>query len=148
MERGHRRIAPADRETPTAARLRAGYEAALAAFGPEPATALPPVGAEGSAAGRGGAMDAASGARTGPGSGPGRLSVAHRLARTLDRLCAAVTTGGVTTRWPGRPAYRCPRGACGVRGARGRRTCCWTGRPGTRARTGTWNLLPRLNVRA
>lgn len=69
---GHRRIALASRTTPTTARLRAGYEAAVAALGLEPAPPWPPT------------------------AGPGPLSVADAFARTLDYLCDAVTEGGVT----------------------------------------------------
>ncbi|MET9319214.1 substrate-binding domain-containing protein [Streptomyces sp. NPDC003038] len=68
---GHRRIALASRTTPTTARLRTGYEAAVAALGLEPAPPWPPV-------------------------GPGPLSDADLFARTLDYLCGAVTVGGVT----------------------------------------------------
>ncbi|MFG2981963.1 substrate-binding domain-containing protein [Streptomyces sp. NPDC048258] len=68
---GHRRIALASRSTPTTARLRAGYEAAVAALGLEPAPPWPP-------------------------AGPGPLSDADLFARTLDYLCDAVTAGGVT----------------------------------------------------
>ncbi|OEJ34853.1 substrate-binding domain-containing protein [Streptomyces subrutilus] len=68
---GHRRIALASRTTPTTARLRAGYEAAVAALGLEPA---PPW----------------------PAAGPGPLSDADAFARTLEYLCGAVTAGGVT----------------------------------------------------
>ncbi|MFF4099451.1 substrate-binding domain-containing protein [Streptomyces sp. NPDC001903] len=71
VERGHRRIALASRATPTTPRLRAGYEAAVAALGLEPA---PPW----------------------PAAGPGPLSDADLFARTLDYLCEAVTTGGVS----------------------------------------------------
>lgn len=69
--RGHRRIALASRVTPTTARLRAGYEAAVAALGLEPAPPWPP-------------------------AGPDLLSEADLFARTLDYLCEAVTAGGVT----------------------------------------------------
>ncbi|MFD3547289.1 substrate-binding domain-containing protein [Streptomyces sp. NPDC058655] len=68
---GHRRIALASRETPTTARLRAGYEAAVAALGLQPAPPWPP-------------------------AGPGVTPEAELFARTLDYLCDAVTTGGVT----------------------------------------------------
>ncbi|MEU9104271.1 substrate-binding domain-containing protein [Streptomyces xanthophaeus] len=68
---GHRRIALASRTTPTTARLRAGYEAAVAALGLEPAPQWPQ-------------------------AGPVPLSEAESFARTLDYLCDAVTTGGVT----------------------------------------------------
>ncbi|MEU9235665.1 substrate-binding domain-containing protein [Streptomyces subrutilus] len=68
---GHRRIALASRTTPTTARLRAGYEAAVAALGLEPAPAW-------------------------PAAGPGPLSDADAFARTLEYLCNAVTAGGVT----------------------------------------------------
>ncbi|MFD3682100.1 substrate-binding domain-containing protein [Streptomyces sp. NPDC058613] len=68
---GHRRIALASRTTPTTARLRTGYEAAVAALGIEPA---PPW----------------------PAAGPASLSEADLFARTLDYLCDAVTAGGVT----------------------------------------------------
>lgn len=71
VERGHRRIALASRATPTTPRLRAGYEAAVAALGLEPA---PPW----------------------PAAGPGPLSDADLFARTLDYLCEAVTADGVT----------------------------------------------------
>lgn len=71
MEQGHRRIALASRATPTSARLRAGYEAAVAALGLEPAPAWPAAGAV-------------------------PLSEADVFARTLDYLCEAVTEGGVT----------------------------------------------------
>ncbi|MFJ9338930.1 substrate-binding domain-containing protein [Streptomyces sp. NPDC101733] len=69
---GHRKIALACQETPTTARLRAGYEAAVAALGLEPAPEWPP-----------------------PAAG-GAPSVADRFARTLEYLCGAVTSGGVT----------------------------------------------------
>ncbi|MFE2283614.1 substrate-binding domain-containing protein [Streptomyces sp. NPDC059443] len=68
---GHRRIALASRETPTSTRLRAGFEAAVAALGLEPAPAW-------------------------PAAGPGPHTEAEVFARTLDYLCAAVTSGGVT----------------------------------------------------
>ncbi|MER5873180.1 substrate-binding domain-containing protein [Streptomyces sp. NPDC002044] len=68
---GHRRIALASRTTPTTARLRTGYEAAVAALGLDPA---PPW----------------------PAAGPAPLSEADLFARTLDYLCDAVTAGGVT----------------------------------------------------
>ncbi|MER5931939.1 substrate-binding domain-containing protein [Streptomyces sp. NPDC002054] len=68
---GHRRIALASRETPTTARLRAGYEAAVGALGLAPAPPWPPAGAA-------------------------PLGAADRFARTLAYLCAAVTEGGVT----------------------------------------------------
>ncbi|MGR4878504.1 substrate-binding domain-containing protein [Streptomyces sp. LARHCF249] len=68
---GHRRIALASRTTPTTARLRAGYEAAVAALGLESAPPWPP-------------------------AGPGPLSDADAFARTLEYLCDAVTAGGVT----------------------------------------------------
>ncbi|MFI1147906.1 substrate-binding domain-containing protein [Streptomyces sp. NPDC020817] len=71
VERGHRRIALASRATPTTPRLRAGYEAAVAALGLEPA---PPW----------------------PEAGPGPLSDADLFARTLDYLYEAVTAGGVS----------------------------------------------------
>uniref|UniRef100_A0AAU2K397 Substrate-binding domain-containing protein n=1 Tax=Streptomyces sp. NBC_00049 TaxID=2903617 RepID=A0AAU2K397_9ACTN len=71
VELGHHKVALASRATPTAARLRAGYEAAVVALGLEPA---PPW----------------------PSAGSGRLSEADVFARTLDYLCDAVTTGGVT----------------------------------------------------
>lgn len=71
VERGHRRIALASRATPTTPRLRAGYEAAVAALGLEPPPPWPP-------------------------AGPGPLSDADLFARTLDYLCEAVTAGGVT----------------------------------------------------
>ncbi|MFK0043772.1 substrate-binding domain-containing protein [Streptomyces sp. NPDC090741] len=71
VERGHRRIALASRATPTTPRLRAGYEAAVAALGLEPAPPWPP-------------------------AGPGPLSDADLFARTLDYLCEAVTAGGVS----------------------------------------------------
>ncbi|MFD7030775.1 substrate-binding domain-containing protein [Streptomyces sp. NPDC059917] len=76
VELGHRRIALACQETPTSARLRAGYEAAVTALGLEPAPPWPPVG---------------------PGAAPvAELSVADRFARTLEYLCGAVSAGGVT----------------------------------------------------
>ncbi|MFB6563508.1 LacI family DNA-binding transcriptional regulator [Streptomyces sp. NPDC056400] len=68
---GHRRIALAGRDTPATARLRAGYEAAVAALGLEPAPPWPP-------------------------AGPVPLTEAGLFARSLDYLCGAVTTGGVT----------------------------------------------------
>ncbi|MFD3539069.1 substrate-binding domain-containing protein [Streptomyces sp. NPDC058662] len=68
---GHRRIALASRTTPTSARLRTGYEAAVAGLGLEPAPPWPP-------------------------AGPGPLSDADAFARTLDYLYEAVTKGGVT----------------------------------------------------
>ncbi|CAM5656864.1 HTH-type transcriptional repressor PurR [Streptomyces avidinii] len=68
---GHRRIALASRETPTSARLRAGFEAAVAALGLEPAPAWPE-------------------------AGPGPRTEAEVFARALEYLCAAVTEGGVT----------------------------------------------------
>ncbi|MFD7080555.1 substrate-binding domain-containing protein [Streptomyces sp. NPDC059918] len=71
VERGHQRIALAGRATPTTPRLRAGYEAAVAALGLEPA---PPW----------------------PAAGPGPFSDADLFARTLDYLCEAVTAGGVS----------------------------------------------------
>ncbi|MEU7728151.1 substrate-binding domain-containing protein [Streptomyces sp. NPDC040724] len=71
VELGHRRIALASRSTPTTARLRAGYEAAVSALGLEPAPPWPP-------------------------AGPGPVSDADLFARTLDYLCEAVTAGGVT----------------------------------------------------
>ncbi|MFJ6793360.1 substrate-binding domain-containing protein [Streptomyces sp. NPDC091268] len=71
VESGHRRIALASRETPTSARLRAGYEAAVAALGLAPAPAWPT-------------------------AGPGPLSDAEAFARTLDYLHEAVAEGGVT----------------------------------------------------
>lgn len=71
VERGHRRIALASRATPTTPRLRAGYEAAVAALGLEPA---PPW----------------------PAAGPDPLSDAELFARTLEYLCEAVTAGGVS----------------------------------------------------
>ncbi|MFD7836461.1 substrate-binding domain-containing protein [Streptomyces sp. NPDC059761] len=71
VERGHRRIALASRATPTTPRLRAGYEAAVAALGLEPAPPWPP-------------------------AGPGPLSDADLFARTLDYLCEAVTAGRVS----------------------------------------------------
>ncbi|RSS78831.1 LacI family DNA-binding transcriptional regulator [Streptomyces sp. WAC06614] len=70
---GHRRIALASRRTPTSARLRAGYDAAVAALGLPSAPPLPA-----------------------PAPGPGPEGEADRLARTLHHLCAAVTEGGVT----------------------------------------------------
>lgn len=66
---GHRRIALASRRTPTSARLRAGFEAAVAVLGLEPAPPWP---------------------------GPEALSEAEAFARTLDYLCAAVAEGGVS----------------------------------------------------
>ncbi|MFD9333321.1 substrate-binding domain-containing protein [Streptomyces sp. NPDC060028] len=71
VDLGHRRIALASRETPTTARLRAGYEAAVAVLGLEPAPAWPAAGA-------------------------GPLSDADLFARTLDHLHEAVAKGGVT----------------------------------------------------
>lgn len=71
VDSGHRRIALACQETPTTARLRAGYEAAVDALGLEPAPPWPQLAG-------------------------GPLSVADRFARALDYLCEAVTTGGVT----------------------------------------------------
>ncbi|WP_329376386.1 substrate-binding domain-containing protein [Streptomyces sp. NBC_01351] len=71
VELGHRRIALASRSTPTSARLRAGYEAAVTALGLDPAPDWPV-------------------------SGPGPLSEADLFARTLDYLCDAVAKGGVT----------------------------------------------------
>lgn len=68
---GHRRIALASRETPTSARLRAGFEGAVAALELESAPAW-------------------------PAAGPGPLTEAEVFSRTLDYLCAAVTSGGVT----------------------------------------------------
>ncbi|MFG2874883.1 substrate-binding domain-containing protein [Streptomyces sp. NPDC048337] len=68
---GHKRIALASRFTPTATRLRSGYEAAVAALGLEPAPPWPP-------------------------AGPGPVSDADLFSRTLEYLCDAVTTGGVT----------------------------------------------------
>lgn len=91
-ERGHRRIALASQETPTTARLRAGYEAAVAALGLEPAPPWPPVEAGAGAGARVGA-GAVAGAES---QADGALSVADRFARTLDYLCGAVTSGGVT----------------------------------------------------
>lgn len=70
-ELGHRRIALASRTTPTTARLRAGYEAAVTALGLEPAPLWPP-------------------------AGPEPLAEADLFARTLDYLHEAVTEGGVT----------------------------------------------------
>ncbi|GGZ47447.1 DeoR family transcriptional regulator [Streptomyces subrutilus] len=70
-ELGHRRIALASRTTPTTARLRAGYEAAVTALGLEPAALWPT-------------------------TGPEPLSEADLFARTLDYLHEAVTEGGVT----------------------------------------------------
>ncbi|MFK0234029.1 LacI family DNA-binding transcriptional regulator [Streptomyces vinaceus] len=71
VERGHRRVALASRATPTTPRLRAGYEAAVAALGLEPA---PPW----------------------PAAGPDPLSDAELFARMLEYLCEAVTAGGVS----------------------------------------------------
>lgn len=68
---GHRRIALASRETPTSGRLRAGFEAAVAALGLDPAP-------------------------TWPVAGPGPHTEAEVFARALEYLCAAVTEGGVT----------------------------------------------------
>ncbi|MBT2468304.1 DeoR/GlpR family transcriptional regulator [Streptomyces sp. ISL-66] len=68
---GHRRIALASRETPTSARLRAGFEAAVAALGLDPAPAWPE-------------------------AGPGPSTEAEVFARALEYLCAAVTRRGVT----------------------------------------------------
>ncbi|MEU8462163.1 substrate-binding domain-containing protein [Streptomyces sp. NPDC029003] len=82
-ERGHRRIALASQETPTSARLRAGYEAAVAALGLEPAPPWPRV-------------ESGAGVEAGAGAGAGALSVADRFARTLEYLYRAVTQGGVT----------------------------------------------------
>ncbi|WSR12330.1 substrate-binding domain-containing protein [Streptomyces sp. NBC_01207] len=65
---GHRRIAFAGRDTPATARLRAGYEHAVAALGLEPARPWPP-------------------------AGPGPLSEAGLFARSLEYLCGAVTAG-------------------------------------------------------
>ncbi|MGW0390560.1 substrate-binding domain-containing protein [Streptomyces sp. NPDC003042] len=83
VELGHRRIALASQETPTTTRLRAGFEAAVAALGLEPAPPWPAVGS-------------VSAAGVGSGSGADGLSVADRFARTLDYLCDAVTAGGVS----------------------------------------------------
>ncbi|MDX2388781.1 substrate-binding domain-containing protein [Streptomyces sp. DK15] len=141
VEQGHRRIALASQETPTTARLRSGFEAAVNALGLEPAPPWPTTagsgttgsgaagsgaawfGAAGSgaagfaaagsgaagfaAAGSGAAGFAAAGsgaagfAAAGSGAGAAGseiagLSVADRFARTLDYLCDAVTSGGVT----------------------------------------------------
>ncbi|MET9700271.1 substrate-binding domain-containing protein [Streptomyces sp. NPDC006529] len=74
VELGHRRIALACQETPTSARLRAGFEAAVAALGLEPAPPWP-------SADSGETPVAA-------------LSVADRFARTLEYLCEAVAGGG------------------------------------------------------
>ncbi|MFJ9077375.1 substrate-binding domain-containing protein [Streptomyces sp. NPDC102278] len=71
VDSGHRRIALACQETPTTARLRAGYEAAVSALGLEPAPPWPPAASD-------------------------PLSVADRFARALDYLYEAVTTRGVT----------------------------------------------------
>ncbi|MGW6685196.1 substrate-binding domain-containing protein [Streptomyces sp. NPDC054961] len=68
---GHRRIALASRETPTSARLRAGFEAAVAALGLEPAPAW-------------------------AAAGPGPRTEAEVFARALEYLRAAVTEGGVS----------------------------------------------------
>ncbi|MET9464537.1 substrate-binding domain-containing protein [Streptomyces sp. NPDC006544] len=68
---GHRRIALVSRETPTSARLRAGFGTAAAALGLEPAPAW-------------------------PAAGPGPLTEAEVFARALEYLCAAVTEGGVS----------------------------------------------------
>ncbi|MFD3696215.1 substrate-binding domain-containing protein [Streptomyces sp. NPDC058646] len=68
---GHLRIALASRTTPTTARLRAGYEAAVTALGLEPAPPWPP-------------------------AGPAPLTDAELFARTLDYLYEAVTKDGVT----------------------------------------------------
>ncbi|WP_371619088.1 substrate-binding domain-containing protein [Streptomyces sp. NBC_00454] len=76
-ELGHRRIALASRETPTSARLRAGFEAAVAALGLEPAPAWPEAGA-------------------GAAAGQGPLAEAELFARTLDYLCTAVQESGVS----------------------------------------------------
>ncbi|MFD6886721.1 substrate-binding domain-containing protein [Streptomyces sp. NPDC059957] len=70
-ELGHKRIALASRETPTSGRLRAGFAAAVATLGLEPAPAWPAAGAE-------------------------PLAEAETFARTVDYLCAAVAEGGVT----------------------------------------------------
>ncbi|MFH8887916.1 substrate-binding domain-containing protein [Streptomyces sp. NPDC017949] len=111
VEQGHRRIALASQETPTTARLRSGFEAAVNALGLEPAPPWPTTagsgttgsGAAGSgaawfgAAGSGAAGFAAAGSGAGAaGSEIAGLSVADRFARTLDYLCDAVTSGGVT----------------------------------------------------
>ncbi|MFJ3838229.1 substrate-binding domain-containing protein [Streptomyces sp. NPDC090054] len=106
VEQGHRRIALASQETPTTARLRSGFEAAVNALGLEPAPPWPTTagsgaawfGAAGSgAAGSGAAGFAAAGSGAGTaGSEIAGLSVADRFARTLDYLCDAVTSGGVT----------------------------------------------------
>ncbi|MFD5142129.1 substrate-binding domain-containing protein [Streptomyces sp. NPDC058401] len=82
-ERGHKRIALACRETPTAGRLRTGFAAAVATLGLEPAPAWPAAGTW-PAAGAGTAAGAAAPAE------------AEAFARTLDYLCAAVAEGGVT----------------------------------------------------
>ncbi|MBT2448794.1 DeoR/GlpR family transcriptional regulator [Streptomyces sp. ISL-43] len=82
---GHRRIALASRETPTSARLRAGFEAAVATLGLEPAPPWP-------------RPTAAPGPHTGAeASGESKVfAEAEAFARTLDYLCAAVTEGGVS----------------------------------------------------
>ncbi|MGW6869174.1 substrate-binding domain-containing protein [Streptomyces sp. NPDC054904] len=106
VEQGHRRIALASQETPTTARLRSGFEAAVNALGLEPAPPWPTTAGSGAAwfgaAGSGAAGFAAAGSGA-AGSGAGTagseiagLSVADRFARTLDYLCDAVTSGGVT----------------------------------------------------
>ncbi|MFF4318075.1 substrate-binding domain-containing protein [Streptomyces sp. NPDC001568] len=84
---GHRRIALASQETPTTARLRSGFEAAVSALGLQPPPPWP------AAVGRGAAGPGAAGSGS---EGDGGLSVADRFARTLDYLCDAVTSGGVT----------------------------------------------------
>ncbi|MCX5192696.1 substrate-binding domain-containing protein [Streptomyces sp. NBC_00249] len=88
VDKGHRRIALASQETPTTARLRAGYEAAVAALGLEPAPPWPAAGGTGDGGAAGG--EPAGGGSVGGGS------VADRFARSLEYLCAAVTSGGVT----------------------------------------------------
>ncbi|MEU9027292.1 substrate-binding domain-containing protein [Streptomyces sp. NPDC048383] len=89
---GHRRIALASQETPTTARLRSGFEAAVNALGLKPPPPWP--GAAGSgAAGSGVAGSGVAGSGSASDAG---LSVADRFARTLDYLCDAVTSGGVT----------------------------------------------------
>ncbi|MFD9301434.1 substrate-binding domain-containing protein [Streptomyces sp. NPDC060048] len=82
---GHRRIALASRRTPTSARLRTGFQAAVAALGLESAPPWP-------------RATAAPGPHAGAeASGEAEVSAeAEAFSRTLDYLCAAVTRGGVT----------------------------------------------------
>ncbi|MGW7316962.1 substrate-binding domain-containing protein [Streptomyces sp. NPDC054854] len=96
VEQGHRRIALASQETPTTARLRSGFEAAVNALGLEPAPPWPTTAGSG-ATGSGAAGSGAAGSGAGTaGSEIAGLSVADRFARTLDYLCDAVTSDGVT----------------------------------------------------